>query len=63
MKNNQEKSGDEEGNESRESNLLAGTNIEPAKDLPANWKERSVKMKWGMNALYYKYSINSDQSC
>jgi hypothetical protein len=59
MKNNQEKSGDEEGNESRESNLLAGTNIEPAKDLPADWKERSVKM----NALYFKYSINSDQSC
>ena len=63
MKNNQEKSGDEEGNESRESNLLAGTNIEPAKDLPADWKERSVKMKCGMGALSFKYSINSDQSC
>ena len=63
LKNNQEKSGDEEGNESRESNHLAGTNIEPAKDLPANWKERSVKMKCGMGSLYFKYSINSDQSC
>ena len=61
MKNNQEKSGDEEGNESRKSHLLAGTNIEPAKDLPADWKERSVKMKCGRIVKTWYSPVNSLQ--
>jgi hypothetical protein len=61
MKNNEGKSGDEEGNESRKSNLLAGTNIEPAKDLPADWKERSVKIKCGRTVKTWYSPVNSLQ--